>query len=82
MTAPLNVQGERFGRLVVVRDGPKRNVTEKRPEGVRTAICECDCGSVTTVLLNNLTRGKVTSCGCARRERTGEWNREAKVVMG
>jgi hypothetical protein len=50
-------QGTRFGRLTVQREvskqGPKRRYE-----------CLCDCGNVTQVLVQNLSQGKSTSCGC------------------
>jgi hypothetical protein len=51
--------GERFGRLVVLRD-----------EQTRDAVAVlCDCGTRTTVTAPHLRDGHTISCGCARRER-------------
>jgi hypothetical protein len=78
----LEVEGQRFGRLVVVSEGPKQNVTEKRPEGLRSVVCQCDCGNLTTVLLMNLVAGKVTSCGCVRKEQLAARNTATKTTHG
>jgi transcription elongation factor Elf1 len=49
--------GTRYGRLTVQREvskqGPKRRFE-----------CLCDCGNTTLVLVQNLSQGKSTSCGC------------------
>lgn len=50
-------QGTRFGRLVVVGNGPTKN---KR----RSMTCICDCGATTEPLLQTLRRGDARSCGC------------------
>jgi hypothetical protein len=56
--------GKRYGRLIVIRefrgDGHHRNVR-----------ADCDCGTRTTVSLDNLRSGHTVSCGCRRREVTG-----------
>lgn len=53
--------GMRFGRLVVTEEGPPRAFATAR---LRTAICRCDCGATTTVLLSHLRSGRTKSCGC------------------
>jgi hypothetical protein len=65
---PPNVRdltGMRFGRLTALRpaDLPRRWV------------CECDCGTITTVFTGNLTRLHSTSCGCRKREELSERQR-------
>ena len=60
--------GRRFGRLVVVREGPGQQVKGK-PYRRRTLVCRCDCGSPDVeVQLYCLTSGVTKSCGCLRRE--------------
>lgn len=39
-------------------------LTIKEHLGNRKAICLCDCGNLTTVLLSNIGRKNTTSCGC------------------
>ena len=51
--------GERYGRLVVLREA-------ERPSsgGARAYVCVCLCGRETTVRGSNLKRGQTRSCGC------------------
>lgn len=57
--------GERFGRLVVVADAPRR--------GRRQCYeCRCDCGAVAVKARADLLRGDTQSCGCLGRERSAE----------
>lgn len=58
-----DISGKRFGRLVVL----ERVYTEKKDTRWK---CICDCGSYTEATTQNLKRGKVTSCGCYRKEVT------------
>lgn len=52
----LDLTGQRFGRLTVLR--PAENI------GGRTAwVCRCDCGQETVVLTNNLRSGRTRGCG-------------------
>lgn len=54
-------KGQRFGRLIVVREAPKR--------GRQSCwYCQCDCGMIVVVRSNNLKSGNSTSCGCFRDE--------------
>jgi hypothetical protein len=58
MTAPRDLLGQRFGRLVVIaRDGSTK-------EGQARWLCQCDCGNTTTVTGNHLITGNTRSCGC------------------
>ena len=56
--------GERFGRLVVLRELPRA------PSGNRCLECQCDCGTIKAVLAGHLTSGATRSCGCLSRELT------------
>lgn len=49
--------GSKFGRLTLVREVAKQNTK-------RAFQCQCDCGSITTVIWQNIKRGMSTSCGC------------------
>lgn len=53
--------GTAFGRLTVIEEAPRRN-------GLRAMLCRCECGTVKAADLNGLRCGRITSCGCARRE--------------
>lgn len=58
----IDLSGKRFGRLLV----------QSRAENERGRViwsCLCDCGRLTGVIANNLTRGNTVSCGCARDSR-------------
>ncbi len=66
--------GATFGKLTVVRDGPRV------PNGAKTArgiVVKCECGSDEFVTnINNLRSGRTTSCGCAKRQAA------AKIAAG
>ena len=56
--------GQRFGKLVVLRE-----VTPDRARSgriVRKIEAICDCGSTGTFLLSNIAYGRTLSCGCNR----------------
>lgn len=60
---PLNLLGQRFGRLVVTSEAPK--VRRRR------YFCACDCGAQTTASVDLLRTGKKRSCGCLLQENRG-----------
>ena len=63
--ADLDIQDQRFGRLVAVR--PFIN------NGHGTEwLCICDCGKEIVTQRSNLRYGRTKSCGCLRREVTSE----------
>jgi hypothetical protein len=55
----IDLAGQRFGRLVVLR--------RVLGEGTRWEV-RCDCGTIKTSTTGNLRSNAVTSCGCRRRE--------------
>lgn len=57
----LNIYGKRFGRLTVLREGPRQG-------SQRTVVCKCQCGGIKTAYVCNLTTGKTQSCGCFHKE--------------
>lgn len=59
MPAPVDLTGQRFGRLVVVR----RDETAPRGAGLHW-VCRCDCGREAVVRSNLLRMGNTRSCGC------------------
>jgi len=59
MPAPVDLTGRRFGKLVVLKLGARRNEA-------RVWICLCDCNTTTSVIGRNLGNGHTRSCGCAR----------------
>lgn len=64
-----DLAGQRFGRLLVLKEGP-RNL-----QGNITWECQCDCGNIKYVTSGHLTSGDTQSCGCLQRERTSEASR-------
>ena len=65
MTKLENVEGLRFGRLVIVKDRPDLS----KPK-FRVVECLCDCGKTTYPVLNSLRQKITKSCGCLRNELT------------
>lgn len=59
----LDLQGKRFGRLVVIGE----DTTYPDPHH-RHVWCECDCGNTKTISISSLRTGQTRSCGCLRRE--------------
>jgi hypothetical protein len=60
-TRPLPITNVRFGRLIVIRP-----VGKDAHRNIRW-LCQCDCGNHHVVAAIELRRGKVVSCGCARK---------------
>lgn len=64
MTKIIDLTGQRFSRLLVIRRGPdKLHVGGSR--SVRW-LCLCACGKEKLVMRGHLKHGKTTSCGCVR----------------
>ena len=59
-----DVTGERFGRLLVLRDGGR--YWRASGSSLRAWVCLCDCGDEVTVNSHSLLRGLTQSCGCLR----------------
>lgn len=55
--------GERFGRLVIAGDAPRKDQTKHR-----CVACRCDCGETVVVRYATLRSGRTRSCGCLQRE--------------
>lgn len=60
---------KRFGRLVALSRGPKK---DNRPTSYW--MCACDCGNVVNIRMDHLSSGKIQSCGCIRKEHIGSVN--------
>lgn len=54
---------KRFGRLVALRKGAKK---ENRSTSYWE--CACDCGNVVSIRIDHLRSGKIQSCGCILKE--------------
>lgn len=61
---PLNLSGQRFGSLTVI----KRAGSDKK--GQSMWLCRCDCGNEKIIRGHDL-KGGTKSCGCSRRYNTG-----------
>lgn len=61
MKSKINI-GDRFGRLVVVKE------LKERKEGRKVYKCLCDCGNYTNVRSKELLNGDTISCKCYRKE--------------
>ncbi|MCL2321445.1 MAG: hypothetical protein FWC47_04975 [Oscillospiraceae bacterium] len=57
-----DITGQRFGRLLVIRD------TGKRKDESPIWECKCDCGNVVEVRYSHLSSGDTRSCGCLQKE--------------
>ena len=55
-----NLVGQKFGKLTVLE------LTDIRKNGSPVWICKCDCGNITYVTSNCLTKGDTKSCGCLK----------------
>lgn len=67
MTYPLNVRvnnlvGKKFGKLTVKERYYGDDIKNKRKKVVW--LCECECGNMKPVIVDDLRSGKVQSCGC------------------
>jgi|TARA_Y100000310_G_C20309955_1_gene635775 hypothetical protein len=62
----LELQGQRFGRLVVIE------FNHKDKWQAAHWLCRCDCGKKKTVQGGNLRGGLIQSCGCLHREKSSE----------
>lgn len=58
----IDLTGQRFGRLTVVKRGKNKSYRAV------TWLCICDCGNETIVASIALRTGRTTSCGCYSRE--------------
>lgn len=59
-----DLTGQRFGKLVAVRQSRK---CEKTRQWYWE--CNCDCGNVVEVIVNSLTGGNTKTCGCSKKDR-------------
>ena len=63
MSALIDLTGQRFGRLLVIRRAKKKNKCR------HTAfLCRCDCGAEKIIFGTNLRTKSTQSCGCLQRD--------------
>lgn len=60
----IDLTGQQFGRLTVVRRAPENNIN-----GSAMWVCRCECGNTKTVCGSVLRGGKTISCGCYNRDK-------------
>lgn len=64
MAVVKDLTGQRFGRLVVLKQDGKTN------NGNAKWFCQCDCGNTKSIASYALRRGNTRSCGCLQSERS------------
>lgn len=69
MAKLIDLTGQRFGKLTVLRQGKGRHT--KGGVYKTTWICRCDCGNETETDAERLKSGHTTSCGCFKKENKG-----------
>ncbi len=63
MAKKYDLNGKRFGRLLVIHEGEKSKSDERR------WVCKCVCGAITNpVRGTHLRNGTTSSCGCLQKE--------------
>ena len=55
----IDLAGQRFGKLVIL------SLENRRINGHRAWLCQCDCGNIHTADQNELRRGRRKHCGCS-----------------
>ena len=74
MTAKLNLENKRFGRLKVLQDSGKRD-----SNGGVVWLCQCDCGNIKEANGTDLNRKHTVSCGCRLKETARENGKNSKT---
>lgn len=69
MTKPLELIGEKYGKLLVTERA------ENSKNGQTRWLCFCECGNYSVVAGRSLVTGHSKSCGCIVKETTGALNR-------
>lgn len=67
MARKLNLEGQKFGRLTVIKEGERKLCGKTR---LTTWDCVCDCGNLINVRTSALRSGNTKSCGCYAIEST------------
>lgn len=61
--AEKSMVGKRFGRFMV------NKVLDRTDQGEFLLECLCDCGTIFSAITSKIRRGKVSSCGCKRKNK-------------
>ena len=72
----IDLTGQRFGRLIVIKDSGKRDCN-----GGVIWTCICDCGNECNIKGKLLRSGETKSCGCYNIERIAERGRSRKIDL-
>lgn len=70
MAKYLDITGEKFGRLTAIEFAGYDKF------GAVTWRCKCECGNEITVASGRLRYGKVSSCGCLKKEKSAQRGRD------
>ena len=70
MGKKLNLTGQVFGRLTVIKEVEPYNSPEGRK--VSKWLCQCSCSNTKEVIGNLLRSGNTTSCGCLQKEQVSK----------
>lgn len=65
----IDLTGQRFGRLTVIKFAETKNHTLYWK-------CKCDCGNIKIIAGNDLKSKKIKSCGCLRKEKASNLNKK------
>ena len=68
----IDLTGQKFGRLTVIRRATKEELSDKKWNNITYWICRCDCGNETMVQAQTLKDGRTKSCGCLSAETTSK----------
>ena len=68
----VDLTGQKFGRLTVVRFDHKEN-------GRKYYLCQCDCGNFKIVSNHSLKSGNTKSCGCLHKEILIQRNKDNRI---
>ena len=74
MRKVIDLTGQRFGRLIVIKRVRQDEVDIRFSGSCAYWLCRCDCGTETVVSSSCLLHGTTKSCGCLRKEKAGENN--------
>lgn len=66
MGKPIDLTGQKFGKLTVMEIAPNPDKNGRKWK------CRCDCGNEIVANAGDLKKGHTKSCGCLRKERNAE----------
>lgn len=61
MRKPIIKKGDRYGKLTAI-------IFVKKKNSIQYWLFKCDCGNEKVILVSNVSRGFVKSCGCLQKE--------------